>query len=256
MSMAPLALAFERYLECRILERFPFDGPVLDLGCGDGLFAYTLFSEKIDTGIDMNLSELERAQELGAYVELIHTAGDSVPKPDASYKTIISNSVLEHIPNLEPVFREIYRLLAPDGRFYMTVPTPFFEHNTVINQLLTFFGFQQLAAQYRKFCSKFIWQQCHYHTLKGWEELVSGFGFKVVASTTYNPKSICLLTDFLYPFGIIGLVNKKMLNRWVLSPSIRRLLLYPIYLLARSILDSADTSMQDGLVFMMLKKAD
>lgn len=256
MSMAPLALAFERYLECRILERLPFDAPVLDMGCGDGLFAHILFSEKIDTGIDMNLRELARAQQLGAYVELIHTSGDSISKPDGFYKTIISNSVLEHIPDLEPVFREIHRLLTPDGRFYMTVPTPYFEHNTVVNQLLTFLGFQNLAAQYRRFCSKFVWRQCNYHSLSGWEDLVYGFGFKVVEFTTYNPKSTCLMNDFLYPFGIFGLFNKKLFNRWVLFPSIRRLLIYPIYLLARSILDNADRSDQDGLVFMILTKAN
>lgn len=256
MSMAPLALAFERYLECRILERLPFDAPVLDIGCGDGLFAHVLFSEKIDTGIDMNLRELERAQELGAYVELIHAKGDAIPKPDGSYKTIISNSVLEHIPDLVPVFREIHRLLTSDGRFYMTVPTPYFEHNTVINQLLTYLGLQNIAARYRRFCSRFIWRQCHYYTLAGWEDFVSGFGFKVVESTTYNPKSICLMNDFLYPFAVIGLIKKKLFNRWVLFPSIRRLLIYPIYLLSRFILDSGDSSMQDGLVFMILKKAN
>jgi SAM-dependent methyltransferase len=256
MSMAPLALAFERYLECLIFEKLLFDKPILDIGCGDGLFANILFCEKIDTGIDMNLRELERAQELGAYVELVHAKGESIPKPDGFYKTIMSNSVLEHIPDIEPVFREIHRLLTADGRFYMTVPTPSFEHNTVINQLLTFLGFQNLAAHYRRFFSKFIWQQCHYHSLSGWENLVSGFGFKVVKSVTYNQKSICLMNDFLYPFGIFGLFNKKLFNRWVLFPSIRRLLIYPIYLLIRSVFDKTGNTDQDGLAFLILKKTD
>lgn len=257
MSMAPLALAFERYNECRILERFSLDSPVLDIGCGDGVFAHILFSEKIDTGIDMNLRELARAQQLGAYIELIHASGDSIPKPSGFYKTIISNSVLEHIPDLGPVLREIHRLLTPDGRFYMTVPTPYFEYNTIMNQLLTFLELHNLAAKYRNFCSKFVWQQCHYHSLSGWADLVSDFGFKVVESTTYNPKSIGLMNDFLYPFGVVGLINKKLFNRWVLFPSLRRLWIYPLYILVRSsFFNKTDSSGQDGLAFLILKKAN
>jgi SAM-dependent methyltransferase len=254
MSMSPLALAFERYLECQIFERLPFDAPILDIGCGDGLFAYILFSEKIDTGVDMNLGELARARELGAYVELIHAKGESIPKPDGFYQTIMSNSVLEHIPDLGPVFGEIHRLLAPDGRLYLTVPTPDFEHNTVINQLLTSLGFHALAAQYRRFCSRFIWKQCHYHTLAGWKKLASRYGFECVQSNTYNPRSTCLINDFLYPFGILGLINKKLFHRWVLFPSLRRLLIYPFYLLVRTIFDRNASGIKDGLVFLALKK--
>lgn len=256
MSMSPLALAFERYLECQILEGLSFDPPILDIGCGDGLFAYILFSEQIDTGIDMNIRELERAQELGAYNELIAAEGDSIPKPDGFYKTIMSNSVLEHIPDLGPVFNEINRLLAPDGKFYMTVPTPDFENNTVVNQLLTYIGFHTIASKYRRFCSRYIWRQCHYNTLAGWGELVSGYGFEVVKSNTYNPKAICLINDLLYPCGIFGLVNKKLFNCWVLFPRLRRLLIYPIYFLVRNIIAKKFQSMHDGLVFMVLKKAN
>jgi len=256
MCHAPLALAFERYLECRLLERLPFKAPILDIGCGDGLFAHILFSQKIDTGVDMNSLELARARELGAYDKLIHAHGDSIPEPSGSYKTVISNSVLEHIPDLGPVFREIHRLLSPGGILCMTVPTPCFESNTVINRFLTLLGLRELAAQYRRFCSKFIWRQYHYHSLAGWEEMVTEFGFKVLQSSTYDSSSICLINDFLYPFGMVGLLNKKLFNRWVLFPSLRKIWIYPLYLLAKYAFKETGSTDMDGLALLILEKVD
>jgi len=133
ISMAPLALAFERSLECRIFQSSEIVRPALDVGCGDGLFAHILFREKVDTGIDPNAQELNRARKLNAYEELIMCRADRIPKPGGAYKTIFSNSVLEHIPDLSAVFNEIYRLLAPGGSFYMTVPAPEFQDYTVVN---------------------------------------------------------------------------------------------------------------------------
>lgn len=256
MSMAPLALAFERYLECQILKNMPFPAPVLDLGCGDGLFAHILFATPIDTGVDPNPRELTRARQMGTYSELLQCPGDSIPKPDGYYKTIFSNSVLEHIPDLTPVFKEIHRLLAPGGRFYMTVPSPHFEQNTLINRFLMAVGLSPLAARYRRFCSDVIWRQCHYHSLEEWGKLVSSFGFAVENSFTYDPASICLLNDFLYPFSILEVINKKLFNRWTLFPSLRRMALYPIYLLARGILHSGVPADSGGLVFLSLIRKD
>ena len=115
-TQAPLALAFERVMECRILSRQTFERPILDIGCGEGLFAHVLFTEKIDTGIDPNARELQRAHALGGYHELIECFGDSIPRPDGAYQTVLSNSVVEHIPNLGPVLREAFRLLALEGK--------------------------------------------------------------------------------------------------------------------------------------------
>jgi len=254
MSMAPLALAFERYLECKILKGMPFPSPVLDLGCGDGVFAHVLFADQIHTGIDHNSRELARAQQLNAHDELLECPGHAVPKPNAYYRTILSNSVLEHIPDLEPVLREIHRLLAPNGRFYMTVPAPNFEQYTVLNQILLAFGFSRLAAWYRQFCSNVIWRQFHYYSREGWEKVVSDYGFKVVESFTYDPKAMCLLNNFLYPFGIVGIFNKKIFNRWTLLPFFRQVLFYPLYIVARRIFENLEKAERGGLVFLALTK--
>ena len=254
MSQAPLALAFERYLECKIYLNKTFNHPIMDLGCGDGLFSYILFDENIDTGIDLNNDELACAKKLHCYDELICCSGDKIPKPDGHYQTIFSISVLEHINLLEPVIKEVHRLLSDEGRFYLTIPSPDFEQYTLVNQFLMMIGLPRIASRYRKFCSNVIWKQFHYHTVKEWESIVSPVGFEVLDSFTYDKKSICLLNNFFYPFGILGLMNKRFLKRWVMLPSIRRIVLFPMYSFCKQKLNNDNHQNYGGLIFLELKK--
>ncbi len=250
---APLALVFERVLECRILSRMPFERPILDIGCGEGLFAKMLFGEKIDTGIDPNTREIERARELGSYRELIACTGDAIPKPAGYYKTIFSNSVLEHIQNLQPVLREAYRLLSPNGRFYVTVPSDRFDQYTLMNQTLSALGLNGLALRFRAFYNRF-WKHYHYHSLEEWENIARDSGFTVVASHTYAPKSTCMLNDALAPFGTPAFIIKRLFNQWTLFPSIRRIVMRPACFLGDKVLHEAERAKNGGLVFLALTK--
>jgi SAM-dependent methyltransferase len=253
ISFAPLPLAFERTLECRIYSRYQFQRPILDLGCGDGLFAKILFADKIDTGVDLNPRELERARELGIYGEVIQCSGDAVPKLNGAYSTIFSNSVLEHIPNLQPVLYEMHRLLMLKGKFFVTVPSERFDDYSVINQLLTNLKLDKAAAGYRRIFNRF-WMHYHYYSLEEWEQLFKKSGFRVVEAHEYNPKSICLLNDLLAPLSIVGFLCKRLTNRWTWAPWLRRFAFYPIYLLARRFLHGGERAINGGLVFLVLTK--
>ena len=102
-------------------------------------------------------------------------------RPDGAYKTIFSNSVLEHIPDLRPVLKEVHRLLAPDGMFFVTVPSDLFEQNTWINRFLLCVALNGLAARFRKWFNSF-WRHYHCYPLEKWQVLMQEAGFEVVES--------------------------------------------------------------------------
>ena len=104
----------------------------LDLGCGDGKLTAILLSlagERDLVGIDPDPKETAAAKVWPFYRRLHTCRGDSIPEPDGAFDFVISNSVLEHIPELEPTIAEAGRLLKSGGRFYFTVPQPAFHRN-------------------------------------------------------------------------------------------------------------------------------
>ena len=128
------ATAFWRGIEIEVLARSDLpEGLGLDLGCGDGILTDILFrrmGRKPDlVGIDPDPLETEAARTTGLYARVHTCFGNDIPEPDATFDYVISNSVLEHIPDLEPVIREASRVLKPGGRFYFTVPSPEFRRN-------------------------------------------------------------------------------------------------------------------------------
>jgi SAM-dependent methyltransferase len=253
VGLAPLPLAIERTMECQIMSRKSFDRPILDIGCGEGLFAKVLFAEPIDTGIDPNQMELDRAKELGAYKKLICCKGDAIPEPDGSYRTVFSNSVMEHIPTLDPVLAESFRLLQPGGHFYMTVPSAHFDEYSAISQLLGALGLSSIQVRYRSFYNRF-WAHYHYAEPAAWAERVRAQGFEILEAYSYAPKQVCLLNDLLVPTSLPGFLSKRFTNRWTFLPDWRRIFFAPATMIARLFLHGADRCERGGLVFISARK--
>jgi SAM-dependent methyltransferase len=98
---------------------------VLDLGCGAG--TDTLVAAQMVgpagrvIGIDMTPEMLaqarEAAGELGAEnVEFVEAEAEHLPFSDASFDVVISNGVIDLIPDKDAVFAELERVLRPGGR--------------------------------------------------------------------------------------------------------------------------------------------
>ena len=99
---------------------------VLDLGCGAGtdlLIAAQMVGPKGRViGVDMTSSMVARArasaQEIGVgdRVELHESLIESLPLDDGSVDVVISNGVIDLVPDKDAVFAEIDRVLRSGGR--------------------------------------------------------------------------------------------------------------------------------------------
>ena len=107
-----------------VLGRLAPGERVLDLGSGagtDSLIAAQMVGEHGHvTGIDMTPEMLAKARaaagEMGATnVEFVESEAEQLPFPDESFDVVISNGVIDLIPDKDAVFAELFRVLAPGG---------------------------------------------------------------------------------------------------------------------------------------------
>ena len=98
---------------------------VLDLGSGAGtdslIAAQMIGPEGRVTGIDMTPQMLAKARAAAAAMGLtnadfVEGEAEKLPFPDGSFDVVISNGVIDLIPDKDAVFAELYRVLTPGGR--------------------------------------------------------------------------------------------------------------------------------------------
>jgi SAM-dependent methyltransferase len=107
------------------LGRLEEGARVLDLGSGAGtdslVAAQMVGPEGRVTGIDMTPEMLAKARAAAAAmgatnVEFFEAEAERLPFADGSFDVVISNGVIDLIPDKDAVFAELHRVLAPGGR--------------------------------------------------------------------------------------------------------------------------------------------
>jgi 2-polyprenyl-6-hydroxyphenyl methylase / 3-demethylubiquinone-9 3-methyltransferase len=94
---------------------------VLDAGCGGGLVAKGLAEAgAIVVGLDQSPASLQVARRAmsGISTGRFHPAGgrlERLPFADGAFDAVVAADVLEHVPDLPAVVRELGRVLAPGG---------------------------------------------------------------------------------------------------------------------------------------------
>ncbi len=135
---APLATALWRSAEAIALAEVALPRPILDVGCGFGEFARLFFEGQPppEAGVDIDRGELRRARAGRSHRDLLRCDARQLPLREGAFASAIAVSTLEHIPSVEPVFREVFQALRPGGVFAFTVPVDAFDRNMLGHRVL------------------------------------------------------------------------------------------------------------------------
>jgi SAM-dependent methyltransferase len=217
-SMAPHR-AILRSVEARLMATVPLVHPVLDIGCGDGHFASIAYREPIDVGIDPMERDLReaRTQVPDVYLDVVMGSATDLPFPDGSFATVVSNCVIEHIPDVDAVMSEIGRVLRPGGMFATTLPSEHYPEFLLGSTIGRRLGIQRLASGYGNFFNRI---SHHYHVdpPEVWRARLDSVGLELERHCYYFSKEAHHAFDLAHYLGVPNLLSKRLLGKWVLHP--------------------------------------
>ncbi len=185
------------------------EGPVLDLGCGDGSFGESLCLRDL-YGIDIDEKAIEASKNRN-YKEAYHADASKIPFADRFFPAVFSNCALEHMDVLSDVLKEVNRVLKENGNFIFTVPSSsilsvFKEDETLQGISL---NTDDSIREYNEF---------HHHvnlfSLQDWKKILETAGFKIAGYQFYLPGEIGRFVarmDMLY--SVETPVSKELLGK-------------------------------------------
>jgi len=208
----PYFRALLRAVEARFYQDLPIAPPVLDLGSGDGSFAAQAFARPLDVGLDPWPQPLRESRARRAHRLLVLAQGAGLPFADNSFNTIISNSVLEHIRDLDPVLAECHRVLREGGCLLFSAPSDHFTDWLI--------GRKLFGEPYARFFNR-ISRHHHCDGAQVWRARLTRAGLDLERAWYYfSPRALRAL-ELGHYLGLPNLLYKRLTGRWVPFPSRR-----------------------------------
>lgn len=217
LKSVPAFRALLRSVEARLYQQISLPEPILDLGCGDGHFASLTFSKKLAVGIDPWWRPLRKARRSGAYHFVIQGLGDVMPFPEGHFASVISNSVLEHIPDVQSVLNESFRVIKPGGRLVITFPSDNFTTRLGGALWLERRGLTGLADRYRH-AFNYIARHAHTDSDETWARRLSEAGFIIERRQAYFSDEALHALEAGHFLGIPSLITHLLTRRWIIGP--------------------------------------
>ncbi len=169
---------------------------ILDVGCGDGLFA-TLLAERGGevVGVDQDPAMIDAAQARNGAASFLVARGDLLPFPDEAFDVVVMTTVLclSHCP--DKIMDEIGRVLRPGGQL-------------LIGEL----GKWSLWALHRRlkgFLGNDFWRNAHFHSQADLRRLLEKRPFQItrIEGAVYYPP-VLFIARLFAPFN-------RTFSRWL-----------------------------------------
>ncbi len=207
-----------RSVEASYYQDYELPSPVYDLGCGDGHFASLVFDRQLDVGLDPWLEPIRHAPEFGAYKSLVVADGAQTPFPTDHFASGLSNSVLEHIEDIDDVLAETGRILKPGALFLFCVPNPDYYNTLSIPAFLRRLGLKGLA---RAYVNWFGWISRVHHAdwPEVWQQRLEKAGFTLDHWWHYFAPDAMRAMEWGHYFGAPSILPHLLFGRWVLAPT-------------------------------------
>ena len=218
ISELPYFRGFLRAIEGRFLRSYEFDEPVLDLGCGDGHFSACTFPDFHMYGVDPSQKTIRHAKKYEFFEGLVCAQGGTLPFNSGFFSSVISNSVLEHILDVDEVLEEIYRILRARGRLFITVPNSNFTEHLSVARFFNQLKLNGLAAAYRGWFNK-ISRHHHVDPPAQWQERLKDAKFRIIESFEYFPPAFLKVLEWGHYFGLPSWISRQITGKWVLFNS-------------------------------------
>ncbi|MCC6191959.1 MAG: class I SAM-dependent methyltransferase [Anaerolineales bacterium] len=209
-----------RAVEARFYQDLPLPEPVLDLGCGDAHFAAVAFDRPLAAGVDPWTPPLREARRLrrSTYTLLAQAEGGRLPFPNCYFASAMSNSVLEHIPIVEPVLAEVARVLRPGAQFIFCVPSEYFLEFLSLSAGLRRIGLRGAAELYQRWFNRI---SRHYHCdgPPVWRQRLEAAGMRLEQCWYYFSPAALRALEWGHYLGLPAAVAHALTGRWVLAPT-------------------------------------
>jgi SAM-dependent methyltransferase len=222
----PYSLAARELMRLQALSRYgTLAKPILDIGCGDGLFwecVIRSFDHKGSStlsgllGIDISADELNlasvRLREHGGQVVNRDICADRPLGDGQRFQSVIANCSLEHVTSIEAALRNVHSMMKNDGVFLLFVPVPRWTDSLRTKRLAGKIS-HRLGGLVGGGLDGFF-QHNHLYPAEVWKFLLGGIGFEVTQIVGVGSAAANSMFERFLPTAFLSFLFKILFGRY------------------------------------------